>query len=231
MPGRGGRQPERTVMRKKLFSHLDTATKIQVILSYSIKASLVLAIIQEVLLGRWSLIFISLIAVALTFLPAIIDRNHEINLPAEFELAITLFIYAALILGEKHGYYDRFPWWDLFLHGQSGLLLGLVGFLIVYVLYHHNKVKMSPLFVAVFSFSFAIAIGTIWEIFEFLMDVNFGFNMQQSGLVDTMGDLIIDCVGALLAALAGYFYVKGNKVMPVDTLLKKFFKANPKLSA
>ena len=37
---------------------------------------------------------------------------------------------------------------------------------------------------------FAITIGALWEVFEFGMDQLFGLNMQKSGLLDTMGDLI-----------------------------------------
>ena len=61
---------------------------------------------------------------------------------------------------------------------------------------------------ALFSFSFAIAIGVVWEIFEFFMDISFGLNMQKSGLIDTMGDLIVDSLGALLASGIGYFYLR-----------------------
>ena len=57
------------------------------------------------------------------------------------------------------------------------------------------------------SFGFAVTIGTLWEIFEFLMDWFFGFNMQKSGLVDTMTDLLINAIGAAIAAAIGYFYV------------------------
>lgn len=217
-------------MAIKKFSQLDAVTKVGIIVSYAIKISLVAAVIREIYLGSWSLLFVSLLALFLTFLPAIIEKNYEILLPVEFELAITLFVYASLVLGEKRGYYERFPWWDLFLHGLSGLLIGLVGFLLVYVMYVHKRVKISPLFVAVFTFSFAVAIGTIWEIYEFFMDGVFGLNMQKSGLVDTMWDLIIDCGGALVAALGGYFYVKGGDSLVINRLLKKFFAANPRLS-
>ena len=219
-------------MTTRQVARIDVVTKIEIIISYLIKISLVMAISQEIFLGRWSLLFISALALILTFLPAIIQKNYKIVLPVEFDLIITLFVYASLILGEKQKFYERFAWWDIFLHGQSGLLLGLTGFLIVYVLYSHKHVKISPVFVAIFSFSFAVAIGTVWEIYEFFMDGNFGFNMQlrETGLVDTMWDLITDCGGAFVAALGGYFYVKGGDSLFFKALLTRFFEKNPKLS-
>ena len=44
-------------------------------------------------------------------------------------------------------------------------------------------------------------IGVIWEIFEFSLDYVIGLNMQKSGLVDTMGDLIVNSIGSLFVAI------------------------------
>ena len=60
------------------------------------------------------------------------------------------------------------------------------------------------------AFCFALSIGALWEIFEFTMDQVFGLNMQKSGLVDTMWDLIVDMGGALIGASAGFFWLKGR---------------------
>ncbi len=46
------------------------------------------------------------------------------------------------------------------------------------------------------AFSFAVSIGTLWEVFEFGMDILFGLSMQKSGVIDTMDDLIVDAIGA-----------------------------------
>lgn len=49
-----------------------------------------------------------------------------------------------------------------------------------------------------------MAIGGIWEIFEFAMDQVFGMNMQKSGLIDPMWDLIVDALGPLFSVTTGY---------------------------
>jgi uncharacterized membrane protein YfhO len=48
------------------------------------------------------------------------------------------------------------------------LLLGIVGFLLVYVLNEHKRIDfhMQPRFVALFAFVFAVAAGALWEIFD-----------------------------------------------------------------
>jgi hypothetical protein len=194
-----------------------------------LKASLIIAILGEIMSGRWWLLFLTSLVLMSTFIPSIITRNYKIVLPIEFELTVTLFIYASMFLGEIKGYYTKFLWWDLILHAGSGLISGFLGFLIVYVLYSRKKIIMSPVFIALFSFCFAVALGTVWEMFEFIMDSFMGFNMQKTGLVDTMWDLIVDSCGAIIASVTGYFYVKGGDSLIFDRLVRKFIKRNPHL--
>ncbi|NLC76313.1 MAG: hypothetical protein GX750_01650, partial [Clostridia bacterium] len=68
-----------------------------------------------------------------------------------------------------------------------------------------TTVQLSAVFVSFFSFCFAVAMGAVWEIYEYFMDQVFGFNMQRGSLDDTMTDLILDTVGAALFAVLGYF--------------------------
>ncbi len=77
-------------------------------------------------------------------------------------------------------------------------------------------------------FCFAVASGAIWEIFEFLMDQFFGLNMQKSGLMDTMTDLIMDSLGAFLASAFGYIYLI-NKKSKLTVSINSFIKSNPSL--
>ena len=71
--------------------------------------------------------------------------------------------------------------------------------------------------------------GGIWEIFEFGMDSFFGLNMQKSGLVDTMWDLVVDTIGALVISLLGYFYLKRGDSLIFDRVIHRFVKRNPQL--
>ena len=58
-------------------------------------------------------------------------------------------------------YYERIWWWDIALHTSSGLLMGVLGFLLVYVLNESERIDMHmrPRFVAIFAFLFAVAVG------------------------------------------------------------------------
>lgn len=211
------------------FKKLDLAEKIQLVISYMLRATLVIAIISAGFNKNWLTLFMAFFALLLTFLPSLIQRNYKIYLPIEFEFVVTIFIYASLFLGEVHQYYTKFWWWDLVLHSTAGITFGFLGFFIMYILLREKKIMASPILVALFSFCFAVAIGSIWEIFEFSMDGIFGLTTQKSGLIDTMFDMIVNSGGALITAVFGYFYVKGGDSLLFNRLITQLMKKNPKL--
>lgn len=140
---------------------------------------------------------------------------------------LVIFALAALGAGEFLNAYEKFWWWDDLLHTASGVIIGFLGFLMVYLLNAKYQMTISPVFVAVFAFTFAITIAVFWEIFEFTMDVTFGTPMQRwnlpkdamligrpyqgVGLRDTMSDLIVCGVGSLFSAVVSYFAFKHKK--------------------
>jgi len=201
--------------------------RIQKYISLFLRFLLVVEIGASILNQRWTVLFVSTMTLFATFLPYLFERNYKIQLPAELELATVAFIFAALFLGEVKSYYTRFWWWDIILHIGSGVALGLVGFLILFVLYKSKKLQARPITIAFFAFCFAVALGAIWEIFEFGMDQIFGLTMQKSGLVDTMWDLIVDTLGALFTSVLAFFYLGGKRTPLLNRILKNFVKENP----
>lgn len=194
-----------------------------------IRVSILIAIITSIVNTNWLVLFVSLIALVLTYLPKMIEKKYSVDIPIEFEIIIVIFIYAAIFLGEVKKYYARFWWWDIMLHTISGIALGFIGFGILLVLYKTKKIQASPFTIALFSLSFGIGMGAFWEIFEFTMDQLFNTNMQKNGLTDTMWDLIVDGIGALFASTIGYIYIKTGEIPIFKNLINKFIKENPKL--
>lgn len=186
---------------------------------------------------QWLTAFLVSAIIAITIAPGALSRRFQVHIPPEFQLLAIAFVFAALFLGEIHRYYERIWWWDIALHASSGLLLGLVGFLLVYVLNESERVElhMRPRFVALFAFCFAVAVGVLWEIFEFAVDQLAGTNMQKpmfndpSGLTDTMWDLIVDALGALLISLLGWWYMARGRRSFIEAWIRKFIERNPRL--
>lgn len=189
---------------------------------------LILAIVGTIFTANWLNLMITIFTLALTYLPSKIAERSHIYLIPEFHLIILIFVFAAMYLGEYHNYYLKYWWWDILLHTFSGVILGFVGFIFIFMFNKEQKINvlLSPTFIAIFSFTFAVTIGALWEIFEFSMDEIFGMNMQKSGLVDTMWDLIVDSLGALFASITGYLYTKNGRETYITKLINKFLKKN-----
>ncbi|MBU1988375.1 MAG: hypothetical protein KKD94_02740 [Nanoarchaeota archaeon] len=207
----------------------ESREKIHHLLMLIIRAILLIAFAFSIYEKRWALLFMISLNFLITFLPKLFEKKYRVNIPIEFETLILLFAFASLFLGEVRDYYVRYWWWDAVLHVGSGVALGFAGFIILYVLYKGNKINARPITIVLFSFCFAMAIGAVWEIFEFGMDQIFGLNMQKSGLIDTMWDLIVDGLGAIFASVVGYIYLKRGEVFFIDKIIKRFVRDNSSL--
>lgn len=163
-----------------------------------------------------------ILGIVLMFLPSILERRWRLHIPGFMHIVFVLFLYAAIYLGEVRSFYYHIPHWDTVLHTFSGAMIGALGFSVVKLLNDSDKVQfyLSPLFIAIFAFSFAFAIGALWEIYEFSFDKLLGLNMQKfafengtmrvgrDALSDTMKDLIVDALGALATSAAGYISLR-----------------------
>ena len=87
-----------------------------------------------------------------------------------------------------------------------------------------GDIKTSPWLFLLFGFAFAGLCGVFWEFWEFLCDQFLGMNLQRfaasdgtlfvgrAALMDTMGDLLTNTIGA---ALMGLFAWSQSKKMSV----------------
>lgn len=219
-----------TIKKKGFYFYFNLAIKIILINAF------VIAIWEK----NWLNAFLSFLTFALTLLPFAVKKRYKLELPEEIQIIIILFIYAGIFLGGVRDFYYKFWWWNSLLHAIGGIGLGFAGFLILYSLYRSGKFQASPFLIVLFSFCFALAVGALWEIFEFAID-SFGFNMQKArilegiygyfdtrlGVIDTMWDLILDSLGALVASVSGYFYLKKKEFFLFDRFVKRFENKNP----
>jgi hypothetical protein len=192
----------------------------------------------------------------LFLVPPFIEKRLNIELPTVLESIAYIFIFCAEILGEISGFYVKYPFWDTMLHTVNGFIFAAVGFCLVDIFNRSPKIKfqLSPGFLAIVAFCFSMTIGTLWEFFEYIMDVLFRLDMQKDyfistissvkfdptggnapgvmneiektvlylksgntvefekyldiGLTDTIKDLFVNCIGAIVFSVFGYFYIK-----------------------
>ena len=151
------------------------------------------------------------------------------------QLVYVVFAFCGIVLGDVINFFDRFKYWDAILHFISGVLLASLGFILINTLNKADSVslRISPIYVAVSVFCFAVTGGVIWEIVEYCFDDLFGTNMQtyldsttgslvdenavylvgHEALKDTMWDLMLDAAGGLIVAVYGFIELKHEKKM------------------
>lgn len=174
-------------------------------------------------ISDYVLMFIEcLLGIVVIHIPSILEKKFSLEIPYALNIMYLVFLYCAITLGEVGDFYYRVPHWDTILHTLSGVMLGFFGFMVIDILNRdkNTSVNLSPVFVSVFAFCFAVSLGLIWEIYEYSFDGILGLNMQKfrledgteligrSALSDTMDDIIVDALGALAASLYGFIHLK-----------------------
>jgi hypothetical protein len=91
---------------------------------------------------------------------------------------------------------------------------------------------IRPAFLCVFGVTFAVFIGVLWEIFEFIVDSiwpHINMMSNETGVADTMQDLIVDTVGAILVGFMGWAYSRTGKYSFLVDAVRNFIRMNPHL--
>ena len=166
-----------------------------------------------------------IVGVVAMLLPSLLRHKWQLIIPSKMMVLFAVFLYCAIFLGEVRSFYYNVPHWDTILHTFSGAMLGALGFSVINFLNRTDRVPMnlSPVFVAFFTLCFAVFLGVVWEFYEFTADGLLHTNMQKfalesgeplvgrAALMDTMKDLIVDTIGALVMAVIGYISIRYQK--------------------
>jgi hypothetical protein len=214
------KQQARRAKRQQIKRHIGehkAVFAVYIILRIIVLASLALALFRE----EYESAFVCVLALILFLLPNILERTLVIEIPDTLEILILLFIFAAEILGELQQYYIHYPYWDVMLHTTNGFVCAAVGFSLVDILCRNKqeKFRLSALYMSIVAFCFSMTVGVLWEFFEYGMDCFFHTNMQKDtvignyvdmGLIDTMNDLLVNFVGAVVFSIIGFFHIKSR---------------------
>jgi len=157
-------------------------------------------------------IFLCGVGIFAIFVCPLLRLIFRLRIPSYIDIYIILLVLFAFIAGEIFRLYDMTEFFDKGLHFANGLAITAIAFSITPLIGVKNA---SPLFVAIFAFSFSMMWGVVWELLEFDIDLAFDTNMQRwqddpstqtsqgSGVLDTMFDQFAHLVGALIVAIIG----------------------------
>lgn len=160
------------------------------------------------------------LGLAITAIPALLERDYEIPMDA----GLTLWITAAVFLhalgaiglpGMERSFYQQVWWWDHMTHVISASVVAGGGYATVRALEEHSgSISLPRRFRFVLIVVIVLAFGVVWEVAEFaIAEVSFVLDAEpvltQYGVGDTMLDLVFDAVGAVLVAVFGTARLSG----------------------
>lgn len=125
---------------------------------------------------------------------------------------LNIFICFGAVVGYVLNTKTNFQYVDVIEHFTSGIITAYFAYDFATAFQGKSR-HLSPALAAMFSLCFSVFIAVSWEFYEFSMDRLYGYTLQQSsvlsesGLVDTMGDMALASIGALI----GMFWVAFTK--------------------
>lgn len=197
--------------RKKLRDVIGISPRRQRQATRGMQVVLVFVLVFGLAIGDLPTIVNAAVALAITFVPALLERDYELPMDPGLVLWITtaVFLHA---LGSAGLYYAIDPW-DHLTHALSASVVAAVGYALFRAVHlHTDEVYIPPKVMAVFILVFVLAAGVLWEILEFLIDESadvLGLEaiLAQHGIDDTIVDLIFNVVGAVIVTIWGTAYL------------------------
>jgi len=153
------------------------------------------------------------LGLAVTALPAVLERNYRIPIDPWLGLWITLAVFLHT-LGSA-GLYGYIHWWDHVTHAMSASLIAAVGYTVARAVdLHSDDVHIPRRFMFVYIFVVVLAFAVVWELFEFALDLlsaatGWTMPLAQHGLDDTVRDLMFNSLGAAIVAVFGQTKLSG----------------------
>ncbi|AGB40009.1 hypothetical protein [Natronococcus occultus] len=151
------------------------------------------------------------LALVITFIPVILDRDYHIAVEPGLALWVTsaVFLHA---LGTA-GLYDAIARWDNLTHTLSATVVAAAGYATLRAIHLHGRNIHLPRW-ALFAFTvvFVLSMGVVWEILEFFVDqgalrLNVDPVLAQHGIDDTIVDMLFNTLGAIIVATWGTVYL------------------------
>lgn len=178
-------------------------------------------------------VFLSLLGLLLIFVPRIAEK--VLSLKEDYLLRLTTHLYILFTygIGMIFNGYDRIPLYDKLMHTVTGVIFGLCGLVVYYLLKPREekmRVKRAEFWqAAVFSAGFASLIAVGWEIVEFVINLvlhNDPQHVLDTGVTDTMMDMIVCLIGSLVFWYPMRRYYKQGKTGLLMGVFDSFYRTN-----
>jgi hypothetical protein len=155
-----------------------------------------------------------LIAVLLTFLPAIVEWRLRMHLPwtVKFLIALSLFLHIAG--GINRWYFLFYPFYDKLAHFIAALTIAFMLYLLLLCLGTYSRFKPGRYTIMGIILVTTMLFGQAWEYAELSIDMMVKSTYYMSSL-DSVIDMIGNFLGALIIVVIAYYDLKKSPVADV----------------
>ncbi|MBQ2677105.1 MAG: hypothetical protein IJF54_06885 [Clostridia bacterium] len=163
-----------------------------------------------------------LIAPLFLLIPVVYTKLFKIPPQYIFDAKLLIFIFLAYNMGICLRLYHLVPVYDIFAHGLSGIVFARIG-VCIYLMIVNDKPNAArgKWIMTLFGLFFCSFTAVVWEIGEFVLSKLAGTDPQwvkATGVSDTMEDMIVCIIGAIIYCVVLGICLKRNKKTAVKYL-------------
>ncbi|HUU75827.1 MAG TPA: hypothetical protein VMW63_07015 [Methanoregulaceae archaeon] len=178
------------------------------------------AVLIDDIFRLWAVLIPS---VVLSLIPVLVEKKIGITFPAGLKSLVALSLVLHVAGGINRFYWKFAPFYDKFAHVISAAAVVMLVFCLFLILdFYGKKVNRTTLYAGIILISVFFMVA--WEASEYFIDVLVK-SSYNNGLEDTIGDLIADAVGLVLALALVRHHV--HSVKDGEQLHSLFFRQAP----
>lgn len=166
-------------------------------------------------------VFSNIITIIILILPYVIEKFTKLRFNNVLKVTYTIFTILASYLGTCLKWYNTISYYDNIVHTLFGVVGSVVALNLLFMFKKYDKKNI--IFNILFVISITMFMAVTWEFVEYFYDIFTNHDTQHvldSGVVDTMTDLLVAFIGGLTCI---FFYYLEN-VLNKKWLIKKYIK-------
>ena len=149
----------------------------------------------------------ALASLALIFLPYLFEYFLSCRISRDLKVVYWFLVIGGPVLGNVYKFYHYIRPWDKLLHMLSGFLVAALGYALPDFLLKEPPAKA---FKCIFAVSLSMAVGGIWEVYEYLLDVFFKMDMQNDTVITEMASYLLGDTPGTIGGIANIDTVSIN---------------------
>ena len=167
---------------------LDRQTRFDKVMVSFMAAFDVLSIFYSIRLRNVLYALSALASLALLFVPCLFEYFFSLRISKDQKIAYWFVVLGGPVLGNIYKFYHYIRPWDKLLHMMSGFLASALGYALCGFLFKEPPDKWVR---CLFAVCFSLAIGALWEIYEYLLDVFFRMDMQNDTVITSISSYLL----------------------------------------